>query len=177
VFEAPTWLLQKEILDRLQTGGPQAIQQRQTQALNNLLATTRLGRMWEVEMENPGDGYPVVEFLNDVTAAIWQDAGVTARDPYRRALQRAEVARLSALLVDPPAPTQPQGQGQGAGPGPQGPPPFNVGASDLRALARAELTQLRAMARSAAARSGSEVARAHLQDIVERINAALDPRS
>ncbi len=176
VFEAPTWLLEKEIVDRLQTSAPQAIQQRQASALNNLLSTSRLGRMAEVELESPGAGYPVVEFMNDVTAAVWQEASATARDPYRRALQRAHVGRLAALLEDPPAPTQQPGQG-GGGQGQQGPPPFNVGASDLRAIARAELTQVRAMARTAAARTSNEVARAHLLDIVERASAALDPKT
>jgi hypothetical protein len=175
VFEAPTWLLEKEILDRIQTSGPQAVQQRQAAVLNSLLTSARLGRMVDVELETPGIGYPVVEFLNDLRGAVWQDPAATARDPYRRALQRAHVTRLAALLTDPPAP--PPGQGQGGGGGQQGQQQqFNVGASDLRALARAQLTEVRANARAAAARAGDSVARAHLLDIAERIDQALEPR-
>jgi hypothetical protein len=176
VFEAPTWLVEKEILDRIQTSGPLAVQQRQAAVLSSLLSSNRLGRMATVELETPGIGYPVVEFLNDLRAAVWQDPATTARDPYRRALQRAHVARLAALLTDPPTPAQGQGQGGGGGGGQQQ-QPFNVGASDLRALARAQLVELRANARAAAARAGDSVARAHLLDVGERIDQALEPRS
>ena len=174
VFEAPTWLLEKEILDRLQISGPQALQQRQAGILNGILSTTRLGRMAEIELETPGAGYPVAEYLSDVRAAVWQDAASTARDPYRRSLQRAHVARLSALLIDPPAPA-PGGPGGGQGPGQQQ-PQFNVGASDIRGLARVQLMDIRANARAAANRTGDSVARAHLIDIAERIDEALEPK-
>ena len=176
VFDAPTWLLEKEILDRIPAGGPQVVQQRQAAVLNTLLSTNRLGRMVEVDLETPGIGYPVMEFLTDLRVAVWQDAAVTARDPYRRALQRAHVARLAALLTDPPAPTGQGPGGQGGGQGQQQ-PQFNVGASDLRALARAQLTDIRANARAAASRASDSVARAHLLDVAERIDQALEPRN
>jgi hypothetical protein len=172
VFTAPTWLLRPEILDRIAVSGPQTVQQRQAAVLNSLLSTARLGRMAETQLESPAAAYPVSEFLADVRAAIWQDPLTTARDPYRRALQRAHVARLAALLVDPPAPTQQQG-GQGGGPPGGGQPQFNVGASDVRALARAELVEIRRMAASA---TTDPVGRAHLLDIVERIRQALEPK-
>jgi hypothetical protein len=47
-------------------------------------------------------------------------------------------------------------------------------ATDVKALARAQLVAVRASAGAAAGRT-TGVARAHLQDIVERINAALEP--
>jgi hypothetical protein len=172
VFTAPLWLLEQEILDRVNIGGPQTIQQRQAAVLNNLLSSARLGRLAEVQLESRDGAYPVAEFLTDVRTAVWQDASATARDPYRRALQRTHVARLAALLVDPPAPTVPAG----APPGFTLPPQFNVGASDIRAIARAQLVDLRTSASVAAARTDDVVARAHLQDIAERIRQALEPR-
>jgi hypothetical protein len=117
----------------------------------------------------------VDEYLDDLRSLVWREVAATARDPYRRALQRVHVARLSALLVDPPAPAAAPAGGGGGG-GPQGgAPAFNVGASDLRALARNQLTDLRTSVRSAQARSTDRVAQAHLQDIAERITAALEP--
>ncbi len=175
VFNAPTWLLENEILDRISTNGPQTVQQRQAAVLTSLLAANRLGRMVEIQLEWPGRGYPVDEYLDDLRSLVWREVAATARDPYRRALQRVHVARLSALLVDPPAPAAAPAGGGGGG-GPQGgAPAFNVGASDLRALARNQLTDLRTGVRSAQARSTDRVAQAHLQDIAERITAALEP--
>ena len=176
VFEAPTWLLEKEIIDRLQIAGPQTIQQRQANVLNTIMNSARLGRMAEIELESPNAAYPLAEYLNDVRNGIWQQLSVTARDPYRRALQRAHIGRLAALLVDPPAPPAAAPGGGGGGGGGQGAqPPFNVGASDIRGLARAQLIELRSSARAAAG-SGDAVARAHLLDIADRIDQALEPR-
>ncbi|MGH7470013.1 MAG: zinc-dependent metalloprotease [Longimicrobiales bacterium] len=171
VFETPTWLLEDEILDRISVSGPQTVQQRQAAVLNNLLATNRLGRMVETQLEQPSAGYPVSEYLGDVRTAVWGAAASTARDPYRRALQRAHVARMAALLVDPPPAPAPAGGGPTAATA----PPFNVGSSDLRALARAQLMEVRSSANAAAARSTDAVVRAHLLDIAERIRQALEP--
>jgi hypothetical protein len=173
VFDAPTWLLEEEILSRIPVSGPQTIQQRQAAVLTNLLLANRLGRMVEVQLETPNAGYPVNEYLAELRSAVWGDVTSTARDPYRRALQRTHVARLAALLVDPPAPA-PAAQ-QGGGP-PATPPAFNVGASDLRSLARAQLSELRATATTSAGRTNDSIVRAHLVDIAERITQALDPR-
>ena len=176
VFEAPTWLLEDEILDRVAVQGPQTIQQRQAAVLTNLLAANRLGRMVEIELESPGEAYPVAEYLADLRSAVWRDPAITARDPYRRSLQRTHVARLAALLVDPPAPTTPPGGGGQQQKQQQQPPPFNVGTSDLRPLARAQLIDLRGEAEAAVQRTMDRVARAHLLDIRDRITQALEPR-
>jgi hypothetical protein len=155
VFEAPTWLLEPRIVSLI-GAGPGAIQQRQAAMVNSLLSPQRLGRMLDLQLTAGGIAYPVTEFLDDVRTSIWRDAAVTARDPYRRALQRAHVTRLEALLTD----------SAGA-----------VAMSDIRPLARAQLVTLRNNAAASRPRVGGDgVARAHLDDIVERITAALDPR-
>src|SRR5690606_34181124 len=110
----------------------------------------RLARMAELELTHAGVAYPVGEYLDDVRADVWGSAAVTARDAYRRALHRAHVARLVALLDS------------------------ETDASDVRALARAQLVSVRAAANTAAGQT-TGVVRAHLRDIVERIDAALEP--
>lgn len=175
VFDAPAWLLEPGILQRISVNGPQTVQQRQAAALSSLLSSVRLGRLAETQLESPAAAYAVAEFLSDVRAAVWEDAVVTARDPYRRALQRTHIARLAALLVDPPPPTAGGGPGGGGGPPGGGQPAFNVGASDVRALARAELVELRRMANAALQRAPDPVARAHLLDAAERIRQVLEP--
>ena len=150
VLEEPLWLLEPEVLSRISAGGPQRLQQRQAAMVSNLLSSSRLSRMAELELTHPAVAWPVNEYLGDVRAAVWGDAAVTARNAYRRALQRAHVARLTALLES------------------------ETDATDVKALARAQLVAVRASAGAAAGRT-TGVARAHLQDIVERINAALEP--
>jgi hypothetical protein len=50
-----------------------------------------------------------------------------------------------------------------------------VSRSDIRPLLRVQLRRLGAAAESAAARSRDGVARAHLEDVVERIERVLEP--
>jgi hypothetical protein len=164
VFEAPTWLLEPAIMERIASGGPQALRQRQAGVLNSLLSLPRLGRMTELEIAG-GNIYPVREFLEDVRTAVWRDAAVTARDPYRRALQRAHVNRLASLLNDEPEGTTPAAAAAR----------FTAAHSDVRPLARAQLTTLRQNASAAAGRAGDATARAHLLDVVQRVDAALAP--
>jgi hypothetical protein len=95
-------------------------------------------------------------------------------------LQRVYVERL-AVIVNPPPPATPP---VGAGPAVPQPavalPPFvgapNLTRSDLPALARAQLRQIRDDARRGAASSQNPVARAHWQDIVDRVDDVLEAR-
>lgn len=151
VFDAPVWLLEPAILARLGLNGPQQLQQRQAAVVSSLLAPARLTRMAQVELSGAAVAYPVAAYLADVRSAIWGNAAVTARDPYRRALQRAHVGRLIALHAS------------------------ETDASDVKPLARAQLVELRTRATSAAAATSDTIARAHLQDIAERIRQALQP--
>jgi hypothetical protein len=103
----------------------------------------------------PG-AYPVAAYLADVRRALW--AG--APDANRRALQRAYVDGLAALLV--PA---------------AGDPPGALARTDVPALARGELAAVRDAARRAAAAAALEPRRAHSADLVARVDAALAPRA
>jgi len=177
VFEAPVWMLEPEIVTRVghNVAGSHQISQRQAQVLGNVLSTARLGRLADAEVVAPANAYPVREFLNDVKRGVWKDAATTARNPYRRALQREHIDRLAGMLSDAPA-----AGGQAGGPGRnQGPARnrFDLPNSDVRALVRAQLRELRSEANAAASRTGDAVARAHLNDIVQRIDTALDPKS
>ena len=152
VFEAPTWLLDPAILARISVGGPQQLQQRQAAVVAQLLSPARLTRMAQLELAGAADAWPVATYMDDVRTAVWENPATTARDSYRRALHRAHVARLAALVESA------------------------TDASDVRPLARAQLVDLRARANAAAAASTDRVARAHLQDIAQRITTVLEPR-
>jgi hypothetical protein len=147
-------------MERIAGGGPRSLQQHQAAVLNSLLALPRLGRMAELEIAG-GDIYPVREFLEDVRTALWRDAAVTARDPYRRALQRAHVNRLASLLNEPEGTSAAAAAAR-----------FTAAHSDVRPLARAQLSQ---NASTAASRTSDVTARAHLLDVVQRVDAALAP--
>ncbi len=87
-------------------------------------------------------------------------------DLHRRALQRAYLERMRWLLEEEPRER------------PDSPwlwnTPVDMERSDIRPLVRAQLRSLRAEASSAARRTGDRVTRAHLQDVVARIDEILD---
>jgi hypothetical protein len=177
VFTTPTWLEPKDIESRI---GPSNLLARQSNVLTSLLGAPRLGRLAAAEQVDASNAYPLAEFLGDLKTDVWGTPGSSAApDANRRTLQRVYVERL-AVIVNPPAPPvlPPGAAPQGT---PFVPPPFvaapNVPRSDLPALARAQLRQIRDDARKGAAvATQSAVVRAHWQDIVDRVDDVLDAK-
>jgi hypothetical protein len=141
---------------------------RQAAIIRQLLDANRLGRLSTIEIQG-GGGWPLPDYLDALKAAVWRSPASTATNAYRRALQRAYVDRLGALLVDAPAPAAQGGFGGGNA------NRTNVAMSDIRPLVRAQLLQLRTEAERAAGQTNDRVARSHLRDIVVRIDEVLDP--
>lgn len=52
----------------------------------------------------------------------------------------------------------------------------NTNQSDIRAVVRAELSTLKSMVRRGLNRTSNTMSRIHLKDILERIEAVLDPK-
>ena len=80
-FTAPTWLNDPEILKRIgPTGASVAnISNLQRSVLNQLLSTTRMSALAELEVTEPEDAYPLAEFLDDARAAVWEDLARVTR--------------------------------------------------------------------------------------------------
>ncbi len=166
-FNAPTWLNDREILDRIgPLGRFEGLQARQISVLNSVLDARRLTRLAEMEVLQPEDAYRLTEFFDDMQAGVWGEME-SARSvaPYRRALQRAYVERMASLLTAEP----PTGGG-----GRSAPPALDR--SDIRPLVRAQLRRLDAAAEAALLRIRDRVTRAHLEDIRARIAVTLDPK-
>ena len=167
-FTAPTWLNDPEILELIGPSGASVanISSLQRSVLNQLLSTSRMSSLAELEVTEPEDAYPLAEFLDDARAAVWEDlARVNEIGPYRRALQRAYLERMEVLMTDAPA----------------APTPFvvtgpNIGTSDIRPLVREQLRTLRDdIVRRLNRGMANRVSEAHLMDVRVRIDAILEP--
>lgn len=164
VFTAPTWLNEPDILDRIgpTRGGFESLSSRQASLLNRLMDPRRMAMLAELETRDD-DAYPLAEFLDDVRSAVWGDLStVSAMTAYHRALQRAYIARAEHLMTE-----QPQSNPF------QGPAP-NMNRSDIRPLIRAQLLELRTDSERGARRVRHRATRAHLLDVVARIDHVLD---
>lgn len=171
VFETPTWLLEPDVLRRIQpTGAVDRIRALQVSVLDDLLDPMRLGRLVEAEaVDGPGgaDAYPLPAFMADLRADVWSelDARRPAVDVYRRNLQRGYVERLATLLTEDEREGTPARYRHLA---------VDVSQSDVQAAARGALRRLRDDARAAAERTRDAATRDHLEDVAARVDALFD---
>jgi hypothetical protein len=167
VFETPAWLLDPEILRRVQpTGGVDRVRALQVSVLNQLLDPMRLGRLVEAEAIDGGTGYPLSAFMSDLRRDVWAelDDRQPEVDVFRRNLQRGYVERLAALLTEDERDLPERVAYLG----------LDVSQSDVRAAARGALRRVRAAAESGARRTRDAVTRDHLLDVAARIDALFD---
>lgn len=174
LLETPTWLLNKDILDRI--SAPVAndrITLMQDNVVGGLLSTSRLSRIIAGGMRDD-KAYRLDEYLDDVKKGIWSElaTGKTI-DIYRRNLQKSFVERMDDIIN--PAPATPGLIILGGG-GQNAQPQVDVKKTDLISTAKGTLRGLRAEITAAIPKTADRMSKYHLQDMAERINLALNPK-
>ena len=153
LFTTPEWIITPEILARIEAEGNVArIKSLQERTLSSLLSDKRLFRMIENEAVNGSSAYVISDLMNDLEKGIYSElTSGKSIDLYRRNLQKVYIAELIELLDDEKSAYQ---------------------NSDIPSLARASLVGIMSKSKSGAVLQ-SGVSRAHLQDLVARIEKAL----
>ncbi|MFJ1352316.1 zinc-dependent metalloprotease [Capnocytophaga canimorsus] len=170
VFKTPSWLIDNAIIKRIEYAGTlERIKNTQAIGLSHLLDIARLHRVIENEALNGDKAYKITELMSDIRKGVWTELTTGAKiDAYRRNLQRSHVEILGKILLEtkalPPAPPSPYFKGTNA----------NAHTSDIKAAVRAELSQIRTMARSAS--SADAMTQNHLKDIVARIDKLFETK-
>jgi hypothetical protein len=172
LFETPTWLLDKNVLNKISNPtSNERVQNVQVSVLNSLLDGSRLNRLLVSSNRFGATTYPLDEMLDDVKKSIWSELKTNKPiDAYRRNLQKAHVQKLIDLL-DPKLPSV---SGLPAG--------FSIiigtdtKNTDVTSVVRAQLRALLAEATTAANLNTDKMSKYHLQDVAARIKAALDPK-
>ncbi|MEP1034691.1 zinc-dependent metalloprotease [Ekhidna sp.] len=157
LFATPNWLVDAEILSRIQQDGlVDRMRGIQVRILNRLTREEMLMRMIENEALNGNEAYTITSLFTDMRQGIWSELynGRTI-DTYRRNLQKEHVDRLGELMnLDND----------------------EFSNSDIPSIARATLSRLERDVRSGLARQNNATSRFHLQDIQKRIDAILNPK-
>lgn len=168
LFATPYWMIDKNIIGKTQSSGTvESIRSLQSRTLNGFLNPARMSRMIENETLNGSKAYTVVSMFSDLRNGIWSELfNGKSIDTYRRNLQKTHIDRLAFLLN-----TAQNQRGVGGFI-----PAVNVNQSDIKSMARGELTRLKRSAAAAAAKAPNTLTRYHLRDVVARINKALDPK-
>lgn len=170
VFTTPRWLLDDDLLGRIEySGALDRLRALQVGRLNALLDPGRLQRLVEAEAAQGRSAYTLDAFLTDLRRGLWAElARGQAVDVYRRALQRGYLERMATLLTQEPS----------------SPPandflwntPVDLSQSDVRPHVRAHLRALQGEVRAALPHTRDTATRYHLHDVLARLGELLDPK-
>lgn len=163
VFTTPNWLLDKEILRRIEHAGAlERVKNLQSRLLNDVMAADVMLRLNETHYFEGEEAYAPLEMLEDLRRGVWSEIyDMTTIDPYRRNLQRLYVENIHTMFANDEAGSSWN--------------PVDVTTSDIRPLLRVELNTLQRDLERAETRISDPVSRAHISDILERIDEILNP--
>jgi len=182
-FQTPTWLIDTDILRKIEPNGEiSRINGAQSALLNSLLQDAKMTRLIEHEAlaKNPSDVYTLTELLTDVRHGVFselQSSGAPKIDIYRRGLQRAYLTLVGNKINPPPvnaAAAGGRGGGGGGGRGGAAAPPSNTG--EIKAMLRGELKVLDAEIAAALKKSPDVVTKRHLEDARHQISEIVKPK-
>lgn len=179
LFETPRWLLDPSVLSLTEPGsGVEQIRTMQEATINSLFDYSRMQRLIESSAVNAA-AYSLDDMFTDVRKGIWSE--LIARKPidnFRRNVQKVHVEKMIALL-NPPATVPTSGGFRFSSPFfPASPasPVADPKKSDVVSLSRAHLVMLKSDIAAAIPGTNDKMSKYHLQDVLARINQALDPK-
>lgn len=172
LFKTPKWIVDNDIPAYTGDNKLTVISNLQSSTLNRLVSTTTFNKLFRFEAESPATAYTATEMLTDLKKGIWSElTAKQAIDIYRRNLQKSHVEALKRIINPDPNPVL-----QLAGFGGNVAPALNPRTSDAISIAKAQLRTLQTEIRTALPLYKDAASRAHLQDVLDRINETLNPK-
>lgn len=169
LFSTPTWLINKELIERTGLNSTELFSGIQKNTLSRLQNTNTIDKLINAEALNGSQSYSITQLFNDLKTGIWSELySHKTIDVYRRNLQKAYVENMTRLIVSPSASSTP--------PGFQGMRMANPMDSDVSSASRAHLATLARDIRMAIP-SATGMSKYHLQDLLVRVTNALNPKS
>ena len=161
LFATPTWLIDPKLYN-LSTVDFSLVATVQVKMIDGLLDPARIARLIGQETElGSKAAYTVTDMLNQLQNGVFTELATGSPiDIYRRDLQKAYVNQLVVLL----------------GNGVQGKSKLSM-SDDAFSVLKAHTKKLAATIKQSAIRYSKSVTRAHLEDMYERLDLCLKPRS
>ena len=169
LFETPTWLIDNNILNKINSPTADQLSSIQDGMMGSILSPVRLGRMITAgnRFEN---AYSIDELFSDLKKGIWSEIPSRKKiENYRRNLQKSYVERMIALMNPSAPPVITGGFTISFGP--------DTRKTDISSMVRAHLSSLRNELVAAAPSYTDNMSKYHLQDMSERIKQALSPNN
>ena len=170
LFQTPSWLIDKTIFERIEySGSVERIRKLQERTLKNLLSLGKMARLIENETLNGSGAFKLTDLTTALRNSIWRELKRGQKiDTYRRNLQRAHIDRLAYII-------NAENQSKRLGSDYVKSTAVNTSQSDIRAVTRFELNEIKRMTKQGLNRTADGMTRIHLQDIAKRIEAVLNP--
>ena len=169
LFTTPTWLVERDLVEKLGVSVDATIANLQATTLNKLINKRTFDKMTRNESLNGSKAYTADELFQDLGKTVWRDLNGGPRPDFPgRSLQKTYVTALIGCLDKTGASSSTSRVGGLTVVGTQVP-------SDAGAIARAELNRLKARLKSASA-SASGLTKAHYQNLVALIDQAFEAK-
>lgn len=170
LFITPKWIVDNTISSYTGTNKLTTISNIQNSILNRLISNTTLNKLFRFEAEG-GNAYTASEMLSDLRKGIWNElASHQPVDIYRRSLQKNFVEKLDDIIN----PNAQQAGGIQISFGAAA-PASNSNTTDAISIAKSQLRTLASEIKATLPSYKDAATRAHLQDVLDRINQALNP--
>lgn len=173
LFKTPIWLFDSNILSKIKPeSGVEAIKTLQEYALTSLFAGDRAVRLMETGLSSKY--YTLDDLFSDLESGIWEEAKKgTPIDLYRRNLQKVYIEKLIALQKPAKANVLSIPVGVTYGFSTR---VVELEKTDLPSVSRAHLEGLKTTIQQALPKTTDKISKYHLQDVLQRIKLALDPK-
>ena len=137
LFETPTWMINKDILNKIEFAGiTNRVRSTQSRTLNSLLDFGKMARLIENEAINGQNAYSLIEMMTDLRKGIFKEIyNNEIIDVYRRNLQLAYLDRISYLMSNEQSSIPSWARGRVTS--------VKVSQSDIRTVAANQLVELR----------------------------------
>ncbi|MCI2227660.1 zinc-dependent metalloprotease [Polaribacter sp. MSW13] len=155
VFSTQNWLLDKNILNKIdESGYTERFLRYQNRHLNTLLNTNTLKRMIDAEVIQ-SNFYPASEMIRDLRKGIFSETNSLKNvDVYRRNLQKSFIQKIETLLIDKKAKN-----------------------TDISSIVRGELEALKYQLNTASKRATNRITKYHYKDCLVMVNNILNPKN
>ncbi len=172
LFVTPKWLVNQQIFDKINQNPLDLISRLQATTLNRLLGVNTLRKLITAEAVDGASAYKITDLFDDLNRSIFTELTTnTAVDVYRRNLQKSYVDRLISIVKPATPPT-----GAVAAMAVSGLAALNSTQSDIASVVKGQLREIDTKLKSAAGNQSDALSKYHLQDLSDRIEAALDSK-
>jgi hypothetical protein len=173
LFTTPKWLLNKTILDDIEGDPIDIINKVQSPVLTKLLSATVLNKLISAEAADGNAAYKITDLFSDLQNSVFSELRSNQEiDVYRRNLQKSYVEKLVAILNPDPTPLSSSMMMLSRGSSSD----IGVSQSDILSVIKGQLKDLNTAIKGVIGQSKG-LSKYHLQDLSERIELALNPKS